>query len=76
MSTAKAQPATKTSNGAFSVPAAAEYIGISERSFRSELRRTGTTIPFIKLGGRYLIPKSALDEWLRNAGKAPAAQLP
>ena len=49
-----------------SVAELAAEIGLSERSTRSALRRG--EIPHIRLGRRFILPKSAIAEWLRSAG--------
>ena len=52
-----------------SVAALAEDIGLSERSTRSALRRG--EIPHIRIGRRFILPKAAIAEWLRTAGRSP-----
>jgi len=49
-----------------SVAELAAEIGLSERSTRSALRRG--EIPHIRVGRRFILPKSAIAEWLRSAG--------
>jgi excisionase family DNA binding protein len=49
-----------------SVAALAADIGLSERSTRSALRRG--EIPHIRVGRRFILPRSAIAEWLRSAG--------
>jgi excisionase family DNA binding protein len=51
-----------------SVAALAEDIGLSERSTRSALRRG--EIPHIRVGRRFILPKAAIAEWLRTAGRS------
>ena len=51
-----------------SVAALAADIGLSERSTRSALRRG--EIPHIRVGSRYILPRAAIAEWLRSAGRA------
>jgi excisionase family DNA binding protein len=51
-----------------SVAALAAEIGLSERSTRSALRRGD--IPHIRVGRRFILPKAAIGEWLRSAGRA------
>jgi excisionase family DNA binding protein len=51
-----------------SVAALAEDIGLSERSTRSALRRG--EIPHIRVGRRFILPKVAIAEWLRTAGRS------
>jgi excisionase family DNA binding protein len=50
------------------VAALAADIGLSERSTRSALRRGD--IPHIRVGRRFILPKAAIAEWLRSAGRA------
>jgi excisionase family DNA binding protein len=52
-----------------SVAALAADIGLSERSTRGALRRG--EIPHIRVGRRYILPKAAIAEWLRTAGRSP-----
>ena len=49
-----------------SVAALAEDLGLSERSVRTALRRD--EIPHIRVGKRYILPRSAIQRWLENAG--------
>src|ERR1035438_5402243 len=50
-----------------SVAALAAEIGLSERSTRNALRRG--EIPHIRVGRRFILPKAAIAEWLRTAGR-------
>jgi excisionase family DNA binding protein len=50
-----------------SVAALAADIGLSERSTRSALRRG--EIPHIRVGRRFILPGTAIAEWLRSAGR-------
>jgi excisionase family DNA binding protein len=51
---------------ALSVPEAADSLGISERTMRSILPE----IPHLRIGGRVVIPRDLLADWLRQqAGK-------
>jgi len=50
-----------------SVAELAEDIGLSERSTRAALRRGD--IPHIRVGRRFILPKAAIAEWLRTAGR-------
>jgi excisionase family DNA binding protein len=50
-----------------SVAALAADLGLSERSTRSALRCG--EIPHIRVGRRFILPKSAIAEWLRTAGR-------
>jgi excisionase family DNA binding protein len=61
--------ATENKNTYPSVAALAADIGLSERSTRSALRRG--EIPHIRVGRRFILPKAAIDEWLRSAGRGP-----
>ncbi len=54
-----------------SVKAFAAEMGIGYQAAYAGLRNG--TIPSIRLGKRFIIPRAAIDEWLRKAGKAPAA---
>jgi excisionase family DNA binding protein len=51
-----------------SVAALAADIGLSERSTRSALRRG--EIPHLRIGRRFILPKAAIAEWLRVAGRS------
>jgi excisionase family DNA binding protein len=51
-----------------SVSALAAAIGLSERSTRNALRRG--EIPHIRIGRRFILPKAAIAEWLRTAGRS------
>lgn len=53
-----------------SVAALATEIGLSERSTRSALRRGD--IPHIRVGRRFILPKAAIADWLRSAGRSRA----
>jgi excisionase family DNA binding protein len=55
-----------------SVAALAAEIGLSERSTRSALRRG--EIPHIRVGRRFILPKAAIAEWLRTAGRSQEAE--
>jgi excisionase family DNA binding protein len=50
-----------------SVAALAADIGLSERSTRSALRRGD--IPHIRVGRRFILPRTAIADWLRAAGR-------
>src|ERR1700684_3215344 len=52
-----------------SVAALAADLGLSERSTRSALRRG--EIPHIRVGRRFILPRAAIAEWLRTAGRCP-----
>jgi excisionase family DNA binding protein len=59
-------------NGVFpSVDALAEYIGLSRHSTYVGLR--DGSIPSIRLGKRFIIPRAAIEEWLKTAGGKRAA---
>lgn len=49
-----------------SVDEFASAVGISRAAAYNGLRNG--RIPHIRLGKRYVIPKAAIDDWLRNAG--------
>ena len=49
-----------------SVEALATALGISRQSTYSALR--SGEIPSIRLGKRFILPKAAIQEWLRSAG--------
>ena len=48
-----------------SVAALANDLGLSERSIRTALRRG--EIPHIRVGKRYILPRSAIADWLKSA---------
>jgi excisionase family DNA binding protein len=50
-----------------SVAELAADIGLSERSTRDALRRG--EIPHIRIGRRFVLPRAAIAEWLRTAGR-------
>ena len=50
-----------------SIAELASDIGLSERSTRSAIKRG--EIPHIKLGRRIILPRAAIAEWLRSAGR-------
>lgn len=52
-----------------SVAALAADLGLSERSTRGALRRG--EIPHIRVGRRFILPREAIAEWLRSAGRFP-----
>ncbi len=56
-----------------SVAALALDLGLSERSTRSALRRG--EIPHIRVGRRFILPRAAIAEWLRSAGRVREAGL-
>src|ERR1700719_617185 len=51
-----------------SVAALAADIGLSERSTRNALR--GGEIPYIRVGRRFILPRTAIAEWLRSPGQS------
>jgi excisionase family DNA binding protein len=65
----KAMAKTNAVNGSAypSVAALAQDIGMCERSTREALRRN--EIPHIRIGKRYILPRAAIQDWLRNAGQ-------
>ena len=68
LSEAKKPEASPNQSTYPSVAALAEDIGLSERSTRSALRRG--EIPHIRVGRRFILPKAAIAEWLRTAGRS------
>ena len=50
-----------------SVASLAAHLGLGERSVRSAIRRN--EIPHIRLGKRIILPRHAIAEWLKNAGR-------
>jgi excisionase family DNA binding protein len=62
---ARPDKARDTSSAIYgSVEELAQEIGISRQSAYTALRNN--TIPHIRLGKRYILPKAAIAEWLRN----------
>lgn len=59
--------ATENKSTYSSVAALAADLGLSERSTRDALRRG--EIPHIRVGRRFILPKVAIAEWLRSAGR-------
>jgi excisionase family DNA binding protein len=55
-----------------SVDALAAELGISRQAAYSGLRNK--TIPHIRIGKRFIIPRSAIADWLRAAGKHVAVE--
>ncbi len=55
-----------------SVESLATYLGVSRQVAYAGLR-TGT-IPSIRLGKRYIIPRAAIHDWLRRAGLPVVAE--
>ena len=53
-----------------SVRELARYLGISQSLAYDGLR--AGTIPSIRLGKRFIIPRAAIQRWLATAGKAAA----
>jgi excisionase family DNA binding protein len=51
-----------------SVEALAAELGLSRASVYSALRKG--LIPHIRIGRRFVLPKSAIAEWLRSAGNS------
>jgi excisionase family DNA binding protein len=56
-----------------SVAALAADLGLSERSTRSALQRG--EIPHIRVGRRFILPRTAIAEWLRSAGRGRETKL-
>jgi excisionase family DNA binding protein len=50
-----------------SVEELARELGISRQKTYVELR--AGNIPCIRLGKRFVLPRAAIEEWLRNAGR-------
>jgi excisionase family DNA binding protein len=44
-----------------------EYLGIGRQAAYQALRRG--QVPCLRLGRRFIIPRAAVDEWLRRAGE-------
>lgn len=63
-----AQTARQTDAAYPSVAALARELGMCERSTRQAIKRN--EIPHLRLGRRIILPKAAIQEWLRNAGRA------
>jgi len=62
-------PVTSSGESTYrSVAALADDLGLSERSTRSALRRG--EIPHIRVGRRFILPKAAIADWLRSAGRS------
>ncbi|MGA2148231.1 MAG: helix-turn-helix domain-containing protein [Bryobacteraceae bacterium] len=62
------RPINRTIYG--SVDELARELGISRQSAYTALRQG--KIPSIRLGKRFIIPRSAIAEWLRKPGEAQA----
>jgi len=71
MSPALESPDAACASTYSSVGELAADIGLSERSTRSALRRG--EIPHIRVGRRFILPRAAIADWLRTAGKADRA---
>lgn len=54
------------------MPEAARYVGLGINTFQELVLRGDA--PSAKLGGRRLVPKVALDQWLRDRTKATVAE--
>ncbi len=64
------QELQQPANGTYpSVDALADELGISRKSTYDGLRRGD--IPSIRLGKRFILPRAAIQEWLRTAGRGP-----
>ena len=61
----------KTRSAYPNVRALAFDLGLSERSTREAIRRGD--VPHIRLGKRIILPRTAIQEWLRNAGQSVSA---
>lgn len=55
----------------YTVLEAANLLGVNAKTFYEAVKRN--QVPAIKIGGRILVPKSALHEMLANAGPRVAA---
>jgi excisionase family DNA binding protein len=55
----------------YSVDELAALLDVSRQLIYEGLRNK--TIPSIKLNKRFIIPRAAIDEWLRNAGDSKKA---
>ena len=66
MSIHKEQPEASESSAYQSVGALARDLGMCERSVREGLRRN--EIPHLRVGKRYILPRAAIQEWLKTAG--------
>ncbi len=49
------------------VEALATHLGISRQSAYAALR--SGIIPHVRIGKRFILPRAAIDRWLRNAGR-------
>jgi excisionase family DNA binding protein len=66
----RTEPADDGSRSTYrSVAELAAEIGPSERSTRGALHQG--EIPHIRIGRRFILPKAAIAEWLRSAGRPP-----
>jgi excisionase family DNA binding protein len=67
------KPMQKSENRATfpSVDSLADELGISRSKAYAGLRNG--TIPGIRLGKRFIVPRAAISEWLRSAGGSVAA---
>jgi excisionase family DNA binding protein len=67
----KRKPRGNTANRSIygSVDELATELGISRQSAYAALRQG--KIPSIRLGKRFIIPRSAIAEWLKRPGEAP-----
>jgi excisionase family DNA binding protein len=66
----RSTPLNRTTYG--SVDELAKEIGISRQAAYTALRRG--TIPSIRIGKRFVLPKTAIAEWLRTAGNQVLTQ--
>jgi excisionase family DNA binding protein len=55
--------------GAWSITQASEWSGIGEFSLRAMAK--AQTIPCLRVGRRFLIPREAFQEWFNGAGSNP-----
>jgi len=70
MYTVRSAKVDRTATTYDSVEQLAAELGISRATAYVGLRNG--TIPAIRLGKRFVIPRAAISEWLRNAGKEKA----
>lgn len=55
-----------------SVPEAARWVGLGINTFQELVLRGDA--PSVKLGGRRLVPKAALEQWLRDRTRKTTAE--
>jgi excisionase family DNA binding protein len=67
----KSKADDKTRSAYPHVRALAFDLGLSERSTREAIRRGD--IPHIRVGKRIILPRTAIQDWLKSAGQAASA---